>query len=81
MTALWEAEMDEINKYLNNEKEIPDWLGRGRIVLLPKSNDMTKIDIYRSITCLIIMYKNLTVVMAEIMIEDLKLNNFWDDQQ
>ena len=31
--------MSEINKYLNNEKEIPDWLGRGRTVLIPKSND------------------------------------------
>ena len=39
MTALWEAEVNEINKYLNNEKEIPDWLGRGRTV--PKSNDLT----------------------------------------
>ena len=26
MTALCEAEVDEINKYQNNEKEIPNWL-------------------------------------------------------
>ena len=67
MTALWEAEVNEINKYLNNEKEIPDWLGRGRTVLIPKSNDLTKTDKYRPITCLITMYKNFTAVMADIM--------------
>ena len=73
MTALWEAEVNEINKYLNNEKEIPDWLGRGRTVLIPKSNDLTKTDKYRPITCLITMYKNFTAVMADIMTEHLKL--------
>ena len=36
MTALWQAEVNEINKYLNSEKEIPEWLGRGRTVLYTK---------------------------------------------
>ena len=75
MTALQKAEVYEINKYLNNEKEIPDWLGRGRTVLIPKSNDLTKTDKYRPITCLITMYKNFTAVMADIMTEHLKLIN------
>ena len=81
MTALWEAEVNEINKYLKNEKEIPDWLGRGRTVLIPKSNDLTKTDKYRPITCLITMYKNFTAVKVDIMTEHLKLNNLWDEQQ
>ena len=81
VTALWEAEVNEINKYLNNEKEIPDWLGRGRTVLIPNSNDLTKTDKYRPITCLITIYKNFTAVMADIMTEHLKLNNLWDEQQ
>ena len=81
MTALWEAKVNEINKYLNNEKEIPDWLGRGRTVLIPKSKDLTKTDKYRPITCLITMYKNFTAIMADIMTEHLKLNKLWDEQQ
>ena len=39
-----EAEVNETNTYLNNEKEIPDWLGRGRTELIPKSYDLTKTD-------------------------------------
>ena len=41
MTALWEAEVNETNKFLIKEKEIPEWLGRGRTVLLPKLIDLT----------------------------------------
>ena len=56
-------------------------MGRGRAVLLPKFNDLTKKDKYRLITCLITMYKNFTAVMTEIMTKYLKLNNLWDEQQ
>ena len=73
--------MIEINKYLSGEKEIPERLGKGRTVLLPKSNDLTKKDKYRPITCLITMYKNFTAVMADIMTKHLKKNNLWDEQQ
>ena len=81
MTAVWQAAVNEINKYLNGEKEIPEWLGRGRTVLILKSNDLTKKDKYRPITCLITMYKNFTAIMADTMTEHLKKNNLWDDQQ
>ena len=81
MTAVWQAEVSEINNYLNGEKEIPEWPGRGRIVPIPKSNDLTKKDKYRPITCLITIYKNFTAVMADIMIEHLKTNILWDGQQ
>ena len=79
MTAVCQAEVNEINKYLNGEKEIPEWLGRGRTVLIPKSNDLTKEDKYRPITCLITMFKNFTTIMADIMTEHLKKNNLWDE--
>ena len=72
MTAVWHSEVNEINKYLNGEKEIPEWLGRGRTVLIPKSNDLTKKEKYRPITCLITMYKNFAAIMADIMTEHLK---------
>ena len=81
MTALWKAEVNEINKYLNNEKEIPDWLGRGTTALIPQSSDLMKTDKYRPITCLITMYKNFTAVIADIMIKHLKLNNLGDELQ
>ena len=73
MTAIWQAEVNGINKYLNGEKSV--WLGRGRTVLIPKSNDLTKKDKHRPITCLITMYKNFTAIMADIMTEHLKKNN------
>ena len=81
MTAVWHAEVNEINKYLNGKKEIPEWLGRGRTILIPKSNDLTKKEKYRPITCLITMYDNFTAIMADIMTEHLKKNNLWDKQQ
>ena len=34
MTAPWEVEVNTINKCLNNDKEIPERLGRGQTVLL-----------------------------------------------
>ena len=80
MTAVWEAEVSEINKVLNSEKEIPDWLGRCRTVIILMSHDLTKKDKYRFIKCLFTMYKNFTAVMAEILTEHLK-NNLWDEQQ
>ena len=58
MTALWEAEVNKINKYLSGEK-IPEWLGRGRIVLLPRSNNLTMKDKYRPITYLYYIVKEL----------------------
>ena len=79
MTAVWQAEVNEINKYQNGEKEIPEWLGRGRTVLLPKSIDLTKKDKQRP--CRITMYKNFTVIMAYSMTEHLKKNNLQDGQQ
>ena len=66
MLAAWQAEVNEINKYLNGEKEMPEWLVRGRTVLIPKSNDLTKKDKYRPITCLITMYKNFTAIMQKL---------------
>ena len=81
MTVVWQAEVNEINKYLNGEKEIPEWLGKGRTVLMPKTNALTQKDKYRPITCLITMYKNFIAKMADIMTEHLKKNNLWDEQQ
>ena len=81
MTAVWQVEVNEINKYLNGEKEIPERLGRGRTVLIPKSNDLTKKDKYRPITFLITMHKNFTAIMADSITEHLKKNNLWDEKQ
>ena len=53
----------------------------GFSTVLPRSNDLTKTDKHRPITCLITMYRNFTAVMAEIMTEHLKVNNLWDEQQ
>ena len=72
MATVWQAEVNEINKYLNGEKETTKWLGRSRTVLIPKLIDLTKKDKYRPITCLITMFKNFTAIMANIMTEHLK---------
>ena len=56
MTAVWQAKVNEINKYLNGEKEIPEWLGRSRTVLIPKSKVLTKKDKYKPIICFNTMY-------------------------
>ena len=81
MTAVWEAQANEINMYLYGEKEIPEWLGRGRTVLISKSNDLTKKDKCRLTACFITKYKNFIAVIAEIMTKHLKKNNLWDEHQ
>ena len=52
---------------LDGEMEIPEWLVRGRTVMLPKEGCSGRPDQYRPITCLNTTYKLLTGVAAEIL--------------
>ena len=45
------------NKWLEQLDEIPDWLTKGRTVLLPKTEDLSNERNYRPITCLNTYYK------------------------
>ena len=49
--------------------ETPDWLVRGRTVLIPKEGSTGKPDQYRLITCLNTMYKLLTGMMTAILMK------------
>ena len=62
--------------------EVPDWLTKGRTVLLQKDPAKGKmVSNYRPITCLPLMWKLLTGIFAEKIYDHLHLNNVLPDEQ
>ena len=81
ITVLWHMEIAAIRKLQKGVSAVPEWLGEGRTVLIPKSNDRTQVDKYRPITCLNTLYKVLTAVIAQDIQMFLTSNKMWDNQQ
>ena len=64
---------EQLNNLLNGEEELPEWLAFGRTMLCLK--DPTKgnaFDNFRPISCLPLMWKLITGVIAEVMYEYLE---------
>jgi hypothetical protein len=81
VSSLWDLEVQYITQMMTRQLEIPVWLGEGRTVLIPKTNDLSKVEKYRPITCLNTLYKLLTCVLSEDIQDHLMKNKIWDDQQ
>ena len=59
-----------MNDMINNKKDIPDWLTKGRTVLCQK--DLQKgdaVDNFRPISCLPLMWKLMTGIISDVMYE------------
>ena len=66
LTNLHERPAFQLNKILNRNQRLPDWLTYGRTVLCQK--DRTKgnaVDNFRPISCLAVMWKLLTGIISE----------------
>ena len=66
MTSLYEGTVFQLNKILNGNEQLSDWLSNGRTVLCQK--DQTKgnaVDNYCPISCLPLMWKLLTGTVSE----------------
>ena len=66
LTSCYQKIADQMEKILNDEDELPEWMTSGRTVLCVK--DTTKgnsADNFRPITCLPLMWKLMTGIIAE----------------
>lgn len=61
--------------------KFPEWLTKGRVVLLPKGGDLTKPENYRPIACLNTMYKLLTSLLASWVRDHLDTYNILPEEQ
>lgn len=69
------------NKMITKSEHIPEWLARGRTVLIPKTANTEDPKNYRPITCLNTMYKILTGVLSEKITEYLDENHLIPKEQ
>ena len=77
----WSATLRCFNKWLEQLDEIPDWLTKGRTVLLPKTEDLSNERNYRPITCLNTYYKIFTGMIDNYMKQHAERNNIWHISQ
>ena len=69
------------NNILRNPEETPSWLFRGITRLAPKKSETKNPANYRPITCLTIIYKILTSILASRMMIHLNENNIIPEEQ
>ena len=73
---------EQLNNLLSDDQVIPEWLTKGRTVLCLK--DIAKgnaVDNYRPISCLPLMWKLLTGIIAETMYGHLEENDILPEEQ
>ena len=64
---------EQLNNILNGEERLPEWLTFGRTILCLKDPSKgSAVDNYRPISCLPLMWKLMTGVIAEAMYEHLE---------
>ena len=68
-------------KILDEEDNMPDWLIRGRTVLIPKEGSTGSPDQYRPITCLNTMYKLFTSVLTRMLMHHVSSKNLLPEEQ
>ena len=70
-----------MQKWVDDNTTIPQWIALGRTVLLPKAKDLSSEEEYRPITCLNTSYKLFTGILAKFMKEHAEENDIWDRNQ
>ena len=82
LTNLHERIAEQLNKVLLGEDDLPEWMTYGRTVLCQKDPSKgNAVDNYRPITCLPLMWKLLTGVIAEDMYTYLERENLLPEEQ
>ena len=70
-----------MKKYKEEPESIPEWLPRGRTVMIPKTERRDNVKEQRPITCLNTIYKCLSGMLAAYKMEHAIQNDIWDEQQ
>ena len=82
LTSLHDRIASQMDDMINNRIPVPSWMTRGRTVLCQKDHSNgSAVDNYRPISCLPLMWKLLTGVMAESMYEYLEKNSILPEEQ
>ena len=80
-TAVWKPMSRAMQKCVEDDKTIPEWIALRRTVMLPKSTDLAPEKDYRPITCLNTSYKMFTRLLANYMKHHADENEMWDKSQ
>ena len=82
LSSLRERVFSQMNRILMGEDDLPKWMTHDRTVLRQKDPQKgNTADNYRPITCLPLMWKLLTGVIAEEMYNYLERENFFPEEQ
>ena len=82
LTSLYPCIAVQLNQILDGERPLPDWMTFGKTVLCQK--DLAKgsaVDNYRPISCLPLMWKLMTGMLAEKMYSHLERENVLPSEQ
>ena len=82
LTACHQRIAEQMDKILNGQEELPEWMTKGKTVLCQK--DSTKgnaVDNFRPISCLPLLWKLMTGIIAENMYGFLESNNILPNEQ
>ena len=70
LPSLHDRIVRQMNDMINNNKDIPDWLTKGRTVLCQKDPQKgDAVDNFRPISCLPLMWKLMTGIISDVMYE------------
>ena len=70
-----------MQKWVDDNTTIPQWIALGRTVLLPKAKDLSSEEEYSPITWLNTSYKLFAGILAKFMKEHTEGNKIWDRNQ
>lgn len=72
---------DQINRVINQQLDIPEFLTRGMTVMVPKTEQTENPKNYRPITCLPTLYKIITSILSTKISKHLELNGILSEEQ
>jgi hypothetical protein len=81
LEATWQPLCVAMQKWIQNNNLIPEWIPSGRTVLIPKTQDLSLAKNYRPITCLNTSYKIFTGMLARYLKKQADENEVWDKSQ
>ena len=81
LNCCWDKSVTVFENFKLNPDQIPAWFMLGRTVLLPKTEVIDSVDLFRPITCLNTVYKIYTGMIGEYLKEHSTSWDLWDDGQ
>ena len=70
-----------VNGYIQHPEDMPEWVVKGRVTLLAKSNKTSDASQYRPIACLTTYWKCLSGILSDRILEHLNQNSMLAEEQ